>query len=206
MVVQKSYLIEINLKFNIKLKNNKCFIELSFLSYSCLTFSFLTTIMVKQKRETGRSIGKQIKHKGIAQNRNVTWIENTESTKESEIGFGPEMEDGGEKERGRMTVQRRRRERERGRARCNLSQGPSAFLFYQQPIGPHTKRPLGFHSDGGHFAPRHPINSSRAVCNTVVMCCDTIYPPRAQSEACTFLRTPVLRRFENTMIASSGEN
>lgn len=55
--------------------------------------------MVKQKRETGRWIGKQIKHKGIAQNRNVTWIENTESTKESEIGFGPEMEDGGEKER-----------------------------------------------------------------------------------------------------------
>lgn len=55
-------------------------------------------MMVKQKRETGRSIGKQIKHKGIAQNRNVTWIENTESTKESEIGFGPEMEDGGGRE------------------------------------------------------------------------------------------------------------
>lgn len=108
--------------------------------------------------------------------------------------------------RGRMTVQRRRRERERGRARCNLSQGPSAFLFYQQPIGPHTKRPLGFHSDGGHFAPRHPINSSRAVCNTVVMCCDTIYPPRAQREACAILRSPVQQRFENRMIASSGEN
>lgn len=68
----------------------------------------------------------------------------------------------------------------RGRPRCNLSQGPSDFLFYQQPIGPHTKRPLGFHSDGGHFAPRHPINSSRAVCNVVVMFRDTIYPPRAK--------------------------
>lgn len=142
-------------------------------------------MMVKQKRETGRSIGKQIKHKGIAQNRerDLNWKHRINKGERNRFWPG----DGARRReregvRGRMTVQRRRRERERGRARCNLSQGPSAFLFYQQPIGPHTKRPLGFHSDGGHFAPRHPINSSRAVCNTVVMCCDTIYPPRTQRE------------------------